>query len=157
SPRTQVLVRSLPFQLTGAQKKSFMEILNDLKQPHPMHRLVQGDVGSGKTMVAFLAAVFAADNGLQSAIMVPTEILAEQHYKNAVKLLEPLGLRVALLTGQIKNMERKSALQDIQGGQVDLVIGTHALIQDDVTFSKLGLVIIDEQHRFGVDQRTRLR
>ncbi len=151
------LIASLPFELTGAQKKSFNEVLSDLKKPHPMHRLVQGDVGSGKTMVSFLAAAYATEAGFQTAIMVPTEILSEQHFKNAKAFLEPLGIRVALLTGSTKERERGPILEGLKAGKIDLIIGTHALIQDDVEFNALGLVIIDEQHRFGVQQRNLLK
>ncbi len=151
------LKESLEFELTGAQIRAFGEIVEDLKKAHPMHRLVQGDVGSGKTLVALLAATFAAEGGMQSALMVPTEILAEQHYQNASKRLAPLGLTVALLTSQLKNKERQQILQALKSGQINLCIGTHALIQDDVEFNKLGLVIVDEQHRFGVEQRNKLK
>lgn len=147
------LERSLPFQMTGAQRRVFAEIKADLEAGHPMHRLVQGDVGSGKTLVSFMAALYAAESGFQSCLMAPTEILAEQHYKNAKKLLEPLGLRLALLVGKSKTSERKQILADLAAGSVDLIIGTHALIEDEVQFVNLGLVIIDEQHRFGVEQR----
>lgn len=150
-------LKSLPFELTGAQKKSFSEIKKDLMLPHPMHRLVQGDVGSGKTMVAMLSAVMCTGNGMQSALMVPTEILAEQHYKNAVKILEPMGIRVGLITGQLKAKEHAKICEKLKAGEIDLCIGTHALIQNAVEFNKLGLVIIDEQHRFGVDQRIKLK
>lgn len=148
---------SLPFELTSAQNRALQEVLEDLKKGHPMHRLVQGDVGCGKTMVALLSAVFAKSSGFQSAIMVPTEILAEQHYKNAVKLLEPFGITVTLLTGQLKAKEKREALEGVENGEFHVVVGTHALIQKEVQFKKLGLVIIDEQHRFGVDQRNQLK
>jgi ATP-dependent DNA helicase RecG len=115
--------------------------------------MVQGDVGSGKTLVSFMAAIYAAESGLQSCIMAPTEILAEQHYKNALKLLKPLGLHVGLLTGKTKTAERKELLQKLIEGEIDFLIGTHALIEDEVKFKDLALVIIDEQHRFGVEQR----
>ncbi len=153
----ETLEGALEFQLTGAQKRALKEVLMDLAKPHPMHRLVQGDVGSGKTLVALLAACFAKESGYQSAIMVPTEILAEQHYKNASARLEPLGLRVALLTGHTKPAQRRQILEQLAAGEIDLCIGTHALIQDDVQFDSLGLVIIDEQHRFGVEQRQKLK
>ena len=148
---------ALPFQLTNAQKKSLHEILNDLKEPHPMHRMVQGDVGSGKTLVALIAASFVIEAGFQSALMVPTEILAEQHYKNAVKLFEPLGIQVGLLTGSMKVGEKREVVNKLQSGEIQLCIGTHALIQEGVDFQKLGLAIIDEQHRFGVFQRAGLK
>ncbi|MBX3022620.1 MAG: ATP-dependent DNA helicase RecG [Bdellovibrionales bacterium] len=153
----QRLEASLEFELTGAQKRSFAEIISDLRKPHPMHRLVQGDVGSGKTLVALLAAAFAAEGEMQTALMVPTEILAEQHYANASRRLAPLGMRVALLTSQVKGKERAVILQALKAGEIDVCIGTHALIQDDVEFAKLGLVIVDEQHRFGVEQRNKLK
>ncbi|MBV2168012.1 MAG: ATP-dependent DNA helicase RecG [Bdellovibrio sp.] len=147
------LLQALPFEMTGAQKRVFSEIKADLEKPHPMHRMVQGDVGSGKTLVSFMAAIYAAESGYQSCLMAPTEILAEQHFKNAKKVLEPLGLRLALLVGKTKAAERRQALASLQAGEVDLIIGTHALIEDEVQFANLGLVIIDEQHRFGVEQR----
>ncbi|KYG63159.1 ATP-dependent DNA helicase RecG [Bdellovibrio bacteriovorus] len=147
------LEKSLPFQLTNAQKRVFGEIRKDLEKSHPMHRMVQGDVGSGKTLVSFMAAAYASESGFQSCLMAPTEILAEQHFKNAQKVLEPLGLRLALLVGKSKASERKQVLEALHSGEIDLIIGTHALIEDEVIFSNLGLVIIDEQHRFGVEQR----
>jgi ATP-dependent DNA helicase RecG len=147
------LEKSLPFSMTGAQKRVFQEIKRDLESGHPMHRLVQGDVGCGKTLVSFMAALHAAESFYQSCLMAPTEILAEQHFKNAKKILEPLGLRVSLLVGKTKTSERRQVLADLLSGQVDLIIGTHALIEEEVQFVKLGLVIIDEQHRFGVEQR----
>jgi ATP-dependent DNA helicase RecG len=153
SRRLEAFTRALPFTLTGAQVRTRDEIISDLRRPRPMHRLVQGDVGSGKTMVALSVAVVVADHGLQTALMVPTEILAEQHYQTAVRVLEPHGIRVALLTGQQKEKERKQVLEGLKTGAIDLCIGTHALIQDDVDFKHLGLAIIDEQHRFGVKQR----
>lgn len=151
------LVEGLEFKLTGAQERTFAEIVKDIRRPHPMHRLVQGDVGSGKTVVALMAAAYAAEGGMQTALMVPTEILAEQHFINAQKRFEPLGLRVALLTSQIKGKEREQILNDLKAGKIHLCIGTHALIQEDVEFAKLGLVIVDEQHRFGVEQRNQLK
>jgi ATP-dependent DNA helicase RecG len=147
------LEKSLPFPLTGAQKRVFAEIKADFEKGHPMHRLVQGDVGSGKTLVSFMAAVHAAESGFQSCLMAPTEILAEQHFKNAKKVLEPLGIRLSLLVGKTKASERKQILFDLKTGDTDLIIGTHALIEDEVEFENLGLAIIDEQHRFGVEQR----
>lgn len=147
------LEQSLPFALTNAQKKAFAEIRSDLEKPSPMHRMVQGDVGSGKTLVSFMAAAFAAESGLQSCMMAPTEILAEQHYKNAQKILAPLGMRLGMLTGKTKTAERKELLQALLAGEIDFLIGTHALIEDEVRFQSLSLVIIDEQHRFGVEQR----
>jgi ATP-dependent DNA helicase RecG len=147
----------LPFQFTGAQSRALGEIVRDLAKPHPMHRLVQGDVGSGKTLVALAAALVAKENGFQTAIMVPTEILSEQHYQNAQKFLEPLGLTIGLLTGSMKTAERNQTYEMLRNGAIDLVVGTHALIQDAVEFKNLGLVVIDEQHRFGVHQRTQLK
>lgn len=155
--RTKELLDQLPFELTHAQVKAFEDIKKDLSRSHPMHRLVQGDVGSGKTLVALLSALEVADAGFQVALMAPTEILAEQHYKNAVKLLSPLGLRVSLLNGSLKNKERAEILESLKTGETDLCVGTHALIQDDVHFKKLGLTIVDEQHRFGVQQRNLLK
>lgn len=151
------LIKSLPFQLTGAQQRAFEEIRKDLAKGSPMHRLVQGDVGSGKTLVCFLAAATAAESAYQSTLMAPTEILSEQHYKTAKKFLEPAGLRVELLMGTTKTAERKRILAALAAGEVDLLIGTHALIEDEVVFKNLGLVIIDEQHRFGVAQRGLLK
>lgn len=147
----------LPFSLTGAQRHVMSEIRQDLSQTVPMLRLVQGDVGSGKTVVAALAALQAIGAGAQVALMAPTEILAEQHYQNFHGWLEPLGIRVAWLSGKIKGKARKEALEDIGSGNASVVIGTHALFQEDVVFSRLALVIVDEQHRFGVHQRLALR
>lgn len=147
------LERSLPFPLTGAQKRAFAEIKADLETPSPMHRMVQGDVGSGKTLVSFMAALHAAESGTQACMMAPTEILAEQHFKNAQSLLAPLGLRLGLLTGRTKASERKDLLAKLLSGEIDFLIGTHALIEEEVRFKDLTLVIIDEQHRFGVEQR----
>lgn len=147
---------ALPFPLTGAQRRAMAEILSDLRQPHPMNRLVQGDVGSGKTVVAAAAAYFAAQNGVQTALMAPTEILAEQHLATLSALFAPLGLRCALLTGSTKTAERRALLEQIANGQVDVVVGTHALISESTQFADLGLVIADEQHRFGVNQRAAL-
>ncbi|MGE0527734.1 MAG: ATP-dependent DNA helicase RecG [Bdellovibrionales bacterium] len=151
------LERNLEFELTGAQQRAFEDILADLKRPHPMHRLVQGDVGSGKTLVALLSAAYTAEAGLQTALMVPTEILAEQHFENASRRLAPLGLHVTLLTSKIKGRERALILQQLKAGEMHMCIGTHALIQDDVSFARLGLVVVDEQHRFGVEQRNKLK
>lgn len=151
------LRKSLEFQLTAAQDRSFSEIAEDLRKPHPMHRLVQGDVGSGKTLVALMAAAFASEAGAQTALMVPTEILAEQHYHNAKQRLEPLGIGVDLLTSQCKGKERQAILSRLKGGETKLCVGTHALIQDDVDFKNLSLVVVDEQHRFGVEQRNKLK
>jgi ATP-dependent DNA helicase RecG len=151
--KLEALTKSLPFEMTNAQKRVFAEVKVDLEKNSPMHRLVQGDVGSGKTMVCFMAAVYAAESKYQTCLMVPTEILAEQHYKNAQKFLSPLGLRVALLTGRTKTAERRETLAALADGSIDLVVGTHALIEDEVIFHRMALVIVDEQHRFGVEQR----
>lgn len=151
------LNQALPFQMTNAQKRVYAEIQADLAKPHPMHRMVQGDVGSGKTLVCFMASLLAIENKFQSCLMAPTEILAEQHYKNATKLLEPLGIRIAMLVGKTKAAERRDLLARLEAGEIDLIIGTHALTEDEVKFQNLGLVIIDEQHRFGVEQRGLLK
>lgn len=153
----QKLQLSLPFELTRAQQKVFKEVVDDLQKPHPMHRLIQGDVGSGKTLVALMAASHAIEAKSQVALMVPTEILAEQHYKNATQLLSPLGVEVALLTGHMKNSEKQKIYEELADGKIHLCIGTHALIQETVDFKNLGLVVIDEQHRFGVHQRQKLK
>ena len=154
---TGQLKKSLPFALTGAQIRAWNEIAADLAAPHPMQRLLQGDVGSGKTIVSALAAAQAIDNGYQTAIMAPTELLAEQHFRKLSALLLPLGVTVTWLTGSLKAKEKRAALDDIASGKTQLAIGTHALFQEEVTFAKLGLAIIDEQHRFGVGQRLALR
>lgn len=151
------LTASLPFSLTGAQKRVLVEIYNDLAQNAPMNRLVQGDVGCGKTIVAALSALQAVDSGYQAALMAPTEILAEQHYLKLKPLLEPLGVKVVLLTGSLRTKEKVLRQDMVASGQSQVVIGTHALIQDAVKFHKLGLAIVDEQHRFGVEQRLKLR
>ncbi len=151
------LLAALPFALTAAQRRVAEEIAADLADGTPMHRLLQGDVGSGKTIVAALAATIAIDAGWQCALMAPTEILAEQHFKKLVQWLEPLGVQVAWLTGSRKGKGRKQQLAAVESGAAGLVIGTHAVIQDDVVFAKLGLAIVDEQHRFGVAQRLALR
>lgn len=151
------LISQLPFELTNAQKKVFDEVRRDLTFGYPMHRLVQGDVGSGKTVVALLAASMAIKNGMQAALMAPTEILAEQHFKNSQNLFSKLGIRADLLTGSLTQKEWKDVQARMMSGETQLVIGTHALIQDDVRFLNLGLVIVDEQHRFGVDQRKTLK
>lgn len=147
---------SLPFPLTGAQKRVITEIRNDMKSGHQMNRLLQGDVGSGKTMVAVLTALIAIGNGYQACIMAPTEVLAQQHYKNIQKLLKPTGVKSALLTGSSKVKERKEIHQGLEDGSTGVIVGTHALLEDNVAFHNLGLAIIDEQHRFGVEQRSRL-
>lgn len=152
-----VFLKALPYELTAAQKRVSAEIHQDLGRAHPMLRLVQGDVGSGKTVVAALAALRAIENGCQAAVMAPTELLAEQHYRVFKQWLNPLGLEVVLLTGQMKAKERREALLALSEGKIQLAVGTHALFQKDVIFSKLALIIIDEQHRFGVHQRAMLR
>ena len=146
----------LPFQLTGAQKRVIREIRADTARGHQMNRLLQGDVGSGKTIVALLTMLLAADNGFQSCLMAPTEILARQHYSGIVSLLEELPVKVGLLTGSAKSGERKKLLKELEDGSMQILIGTHAVIEDVVLFKNLGLTIIDEQHRFGVAQRARL-
>lgn len=151
------LKSSLPFKLTGAQERVFGEIARDLASNKPMHRLVQGDVGSGKTVVALLAFMVAIENGFQGAMMAPTEILAEQHYRQFQRLMAPLGLRATLVLGKHGARERRLARQEILSGQSHIAVGTHALLEDDVEFQNLGLIIIDEQHRFGVKQRARLK
>ena len=149
-------LKSLPFSPTGAQRRAAEEICADLAKPTPMNRLLQGDVGSGKTLVAAMAIWFAAQNGYQSALMAPTEILARQHAKGLADLLEPFGIEVALLTGGMKAAEKRRALAAIADGRAGLVVGTHAVITDKVQFANLGLAVVDEQHRFGVRQRTLL-
>jgi ATP-dependent DNA helicase RecG len=153
----EALRAALPFALTAAQQRVVAEIDADLAQPRPMHRLLQGDVGSGKTVVAALAATTAIDAGWQCALMAPTEILAEQHFAKLVGWLQPLGVTVAWLTGSRKGRARAAMVAQVASGQAMLVIGTHAVIQDDVVFARLGLAIVDEQHRFGVAQRLALR
>ncbi len=147
---------TLPYQLTGAQKRVWQEIQWDLTSELAMNRLVQGDVGCGKTMVALLAMYASACEGYQAALMAPTEVLARQHLNEAKRLLEPLGIRVALLTGDVKGKERKAVMQGLEDGSIQLIIGTHALISEPVRYHRLGLVITDEQHRFGVRQRMAL-
>ena len=147
---------ALPFPLTGAQKRVITEIRNDMKSGHQMNRLLQGDVGSGKTMVAVLTALIAIGNGFQACIMAPTEVLAQQHFKNIQKFLAPTGVRSALLTGSSKTSERREIHAGLEDGSIGIIVGTHALIEDNVIFRNLGLAIIDEQHRFGVEQRSKL-
>ena len=147
----------LPFRLTNGQKLALKDIVEDLQRPHAMNRLLQGDVGAGKTIVALLAALVAMENGLQVAFMAPTEILAEQHYLNIARLLQASPFRVALLTGSTASAARREQLAQVESGAIHLVVGTHALVQGDVHFKRLGLVVIDEQHRFGVLQRATLR
>ena len=148
--------QALPFSLTGAQSRAIEEIVSDMQRGAPMNRLVQGDVGSGKTMVAAAAAYLSVRNGYQAALMAPTEILAEQHHASLEKLLAPLGIRICLLTGSLTPKQKKETRAMIEQGNVDLVIGTHALVSDATVFANLGLVIADEQHRFGVAQRSKL-
>ncbi len=157
SPLLDQLLAELPFTLTTAQRRVIDEILADMREPRPMNRLLQGDVGSGKTLVALAAMLVAVDNGYQAALMAPTEILAEQHFRSTTKMLGELGPRVTLLTGSRKGELRRKALAEIASGQAAIVLGTHALFQEAVEFANLGLVIIDEQHRFGVEQRATLR
>ena len=147
----------LPFELTNAQKRVIKEIRSDCGTGKQMNRLVQGDVGSGKTIVALMSILLAIDNGYQACLMAPTEILATQHYEGIKQLIEPLGIQVALLTGSSKAKERRSIHENLENGNLQLLIGTHALIEDNVKFKQLGFVVIDEQHRFGVAQRARLR
>ena len=147
---------SLPYELTGAQKRVIREIHNDMKSGHQMNRLLQGDVGSGKTMVAVLSALLAVDNGYQACIMAPTEVLAQQHFANISRYLEPTGVRCALLTGSSTQKERREIHSGLEDGSIGIIVGTHALLEDNVVFHALGLAVIDEQHRFGVDQRAKL-
>ncbi len=146
----------IPFALTSAQKRVIKEIRQDTVSGYQMNRLLQGDVGSGKTMVALMSMLLAVDNGFQACMMAPTEILARQHFATISRQTEGMGLRVAILTGSSKTAERRHALEGIASGEVDILIGTHALIEDNVRFANLGYVVIDEQHRFGVEQRARL-
>ncbi len=148
--------RHIPFELTGAQKRVLREIRNDMRTGRQMNRLLQGDVGSGKTMVAFMTMLMAADNGFQSAIMAPTEILASQHFETIRVWGEAIGLRVALLTGNTRAKARREIHEGLQSGDIDIIVGTHALIEDNVQFRNLGLTVIDEQHRFGVAQRAKM-
>lgn len=148
--------KHLPFELTGAQKRVVKEIRTDVVKGFHMNRLVQGDVGSGKTIVALMAILLAIDNGYQACLMAPTEILANQHYEGISQLLEPLGVRVELLTGSVKKKSRVPLMEDLKSGELKFIIGTHALIEPVVEFANLGLVVIDEQHRFGVAQRAAL-
>ena len=147
----------LPFELTGAQKRVLKEIRKDTASGLHMNRLVQGDVGSGKTMVAFMALLIAMDNGYQGCLMAPTEILAQQHYQGLLGYAESLGIRIGLLTGSVKTAARKVLLNDLATGQMHLLVGTHAVLEDPVVFHRLGMAIVDEQHRFGVAQRAKLR
>lgn len=151
-----ICYNSLPFPLTGAQKRVITEIRDDMKSGHQMNRLLQGDVGSGKTMVAVLTALIACGNGYQACIMAPTEVLAQQHFKNIDKYLKGTGIRTALLTGSSKTAERRDIHSGLEDGSIGIIVGTHALLEDNVIFRNLGLAIVDEQHRFGVEQRARL-
>lgn len=155
-PTVKRFVEQFPFQLTAAQKRAAWQILQDFERPHPMNRLLQGDVGSGKTVVAGLAAAQAAQAGFQTAIMAPTEILASQHAQMLQQLLQPLGVTVALLTGSVKGRARQTLLEQLAAGKIDVIVGTHALIQQGATYHRLGFAVIDEQHRFGVKQRQAL-
>ncbi|MDX1479233.1 MAG: ATP-dependent DNA helicase RecG [Saprospiraceae bacterium] len=148
--------KNLPFELTGAQKRVIREIRRDLKSGVQMNRLLQGDVGSGKTIVAVMTMLIAIDNGYQCCLLAPTEILAQQHYQSIRKYLDNLGLRVAFLSGSIKGEKRKAVLYGLRRGNIHIIVGTHAILEDPVRFSKLGVAITDEQHRFGVEQRARL-
>lgn len=156
-PLMQRFRQYLPFTLTPAQEKVIAQIFRDMESEKPMNRLLQGDVGSGKTVVAAAALVKTVDSGYQGAMMAPTEILAEQHYLTLQEFFWPLGIKVALLTGSLSRREKENYLRGLKSGEYDIAIGTHALIQDEVEFARLGLVVIDEQHRFGVHQRARLR
>ena len=151
----QKLLKSLPYSLTSAQLGTLHEIYEDISGEYVMNRLVQGDVGSGKTIVAVLCLLSAVEAGYQGALMAPTEVLAKQHYETITELLTPFSVRIGLLTGSVKGAERRTLLQEIAEGEVDIVIGTHALIQEAVVYKNLALAITDEQHRFGVRQRER--
>jgi len=151
------LRKGLPFTLTNAQERVIAEIKRDMASEHPMNRLVQGDVGCGKTVVAIVASLMAVDNGYQACLMAPTEILADQHYRNIVTLAQPLGITVVLLTGSLRKKAKETALAGIASGASQIMVGTHALLEQDVRFHRLGLAIIDEQHRFGVMQRSTLK
>ena len=153
---TKFYQENLPFELTGAQKRVVKEVRRDLKAGVQMNRLLQGDVGSGKTLVALLSMFIALGNGFQAALMAPTEILSQQHFNTLVELCDGLGIRIELLTGSTKKARRKELHAALLNGQIDILIGTHALLEDIVQFKNLGLVVIDEQHRFGVAQRARL-
>ena len=150
------IIKALPFELTPAQKQAWLDISLDMQDMKPMHRILQGDVGSGKTVISALALAKAAENGYQSCIMAPTEILAVQHYETLSEYLAPFGVRVALLTGGMRAKERRNLLEELELGMIDVLVGTHALLQEDVRFAKLSLVVTDEQHRFGVEQRAKL-
>jgi ATP-dependent DNA helicase RecG len=154
---TRALLERLPFKLTGAQHQAWREIARDLARPHPMQRLLQGDVGSGKTVVAALAALQCVENGHQAAVMAPTEILSEQHYRKLAGWLAPLGVGVAWLSGSLTTREKRAVLQAVAAGEAKVTVGTHALIEEEVAFADLALAIVDEQQRFGVNQRLALR
>ncbi|HCR16204.1 MAG TPA: ATP-dependent DNA helicase RecG, partial [Candidatus Latescibacteria bacterium] len=151
------LIEALPFALTEAQSRVLREIWEDLKHPAAMHRLLQGDVGSGKTLVALLSILPVVEGGAQAALMAPTEILAEQHLRTLIDLVKPLGVRAELLTGRLDAVSRRTILAGLQDGEIQILVGTHALLQEDVIFAELGLAVVDEQHRFGVEQRAVLR
>ncbi len=155
--KIEKFIKALPFTLTEDQTKSLQDIYNDLTSDKRMNRLLQGDVGSGKTIIAIISMYMNYLSGYQSTLMAPTEILANQHYETIKKLVEPLNIKVALLTGKVKSKERKQILKDIVEGKVDMIVGTHALFTEDVIYRNLGLVITDEQHRFGVNQRANLK
>ena len=148
--------KHLPFELTGAQKRVLKEIRNDVRNPQQMNRLLQGDVGSGKTLVALLSMLMAVDNGYQACLMAPTEILARQHFTTISEYLKEQNIKVAILTGSSKTKERRVLHEQLENGEIDILIGTHALIEDKVKFQNLAFVVIDEQHRFGVAQRAKL-
>lgn len=156
SKMVKAVFNAIPFELTAEQQKVWQEICRDMQSDKQMQRLVQGDVGSGKTVIAILALVKAVENGYQGAMMAPTEILAIQHFDKIKSLLEPLGINVAILTGSLKAKQRRNTVEGLADGTVDIVIGTHALIQDNIIFKNLGIVVTDEQHRFGVNQRAKL-
>ena len=155
--KVQLFLSQLPFSLTNAQKKVIKEIYDEISKGKIVNRLIQGDVGSGKTIVAMVMLIYMANNGYQGALMAPTEILANQHYLGIKERLEKIGLRVEVLTSSIKGKKKEKLIEEIKEGLVDIVIGTHSLIEDEVVFKKLGLIVIDEQHRFGVNQRNKLR
>src|SRR5208337_3773830 len=152
----EAIKKILPFHPTAAQKRVLKEIADDMQKPYPMRRLLQGDVGSGKTIISFQTAVIAIENGYQVALMAPTEILAQQHYFSARRILENAGYRIVLLTGSLEADRKREIRRHIAQGNAQLVIGTHALLEEKVEFAKPGLVIVDEQHRFGVLQRLKL-
>ncbi len=155
--KTLAFLKSLPFKLTRAQERVINQVRHDMASPFPMNRLIQGDVGCGKTAVATAAAMISLDSACQTAFMVPTEILAEQHFRSLQKFLKPMGVRIGLLLGDLDSKEKRDLLKQVADGAIDVLVGTHALIQESVVFKKLGLVIIDEQHKFGVVQREKLR